>query len=153
MNPFYRKLFSISLSSSAREWISFLICLMCLGLFAVSAYEKVVDHDRFFRGLLKVEYVGDYAEFVSLAVPVSEIIISLLLVYPPLQKIGLYGFVGLMVVFTLYIGSMLLWAEKLPCYCNLIIEKLSFGQHLAFNMIFIALAVYALWLKNKHYKN
>lgn len=152
MKPINQRFFSFNFSSTAWEWFSFLICLCCLALFVVSAYDKIVDHERFVKGLVKVKYVGIYADFVSWSVPIAEILVSMLLLYPPMQKLGIYGFIGLMTVFTLYIGSMLLWAEGLPCYCNLVIEKLSFGQHLAFNMFFIGLALFALWLvKNKDY--
>ena len=67
---------------------------------------------------------------------------------------GLWGFLLTMTAFTIYIGSMWLWAEKLPCHCNLIIEKLSWGEHVVFNLAFIGLAAFALWLmKNEHFKS
>lgn len=56
------------------------------------------------------------------------------------------GFTGLMTLFTGYILSMVLWAEKLPCHCGGAIEKLSWTQHIWFNLAFIALAAFALWI-------
>ena len=120
---------SIQITDRARDIITFVICLACLFLFAISAYDKIVDHERFLTGLSKVKFIAAYA-----------------------HKWGLYGFTGLMIAFTLYIGSMLLWAEKLPCHCNLIIEKLSFGEHLAFNIGFIALAIFGLLLTEQKSK-
>ncbi len=135
------------LTDNARKVIAFTICMMCLFLFALSTYDKILDHERFLTGLSKVNFIGSHATYLAWGVPISEIIVSVLLIYPPSQRYGLYAFTGLMVIFTLYIGSMLLWAEKLPCHCNLIIEKLSFAEHLAFNIGFIALALIGLWLK------
>jgi hypothetical protein len=143
---------SIQFTDRAREIITFIICLPCLFLFAISAYDKIVDHERFLTGLSKVKYIGTHALFISWTVPIMEIIVSLLLLYPPSHKRGLYGFTGLMVLFTLYISSMLLWAEKLPCHCNLIIEKLSFGEHLVFNIGFIALGIFGLLLTKQKSK-
>lgn len=135
---------SFSLSSATCEWLSFFICLACLALFVISAYDKIAEHERFLKGLEKVRYVGDYALFVSWAVPISEVVIALMLLFPASQKLGLYGFIGLMSVFTIYIGSMMLWADKLPCHCNLIVEKLSWGEHVVFNLVFMGLAAFAL---------
>lgn len=134
-------------SEQTRENIAFAISLMCIFLFALSAYEKLIDQERFAAGLAKVKLIGAYSSFIALAVPIAEIAISLLLIYPVTQRLGLYAFTVLMTVFTLYIASMLFWAEKLPCHCNLIIAKLSFAQHLWFNIGFIVLALLSIYLK------
>ena len=148
MNTVTQRFSAFHLSPTTREGLSFFICLVCLALFVVSAYDKIAEHERFLRGIEKVKYVGDYRLFVSWAVPVMEIAVSLMLLFPGSQKLGLYGFTGLMAVFTIYIGSMTLWAERLPCHCNLIVEKLSWGEHVVFNLVFIGLAAFALRLKN-----
>jgi hypothetical protein len=140
---------TFKLSAQTREWLAFFICLVCLFLFLISAYHKIDDHGRFVKGLSKVAVIGTYATLISWMVPIAEIGIALLLIIPKTHQWGLYGFTGLMVVFTVYILSMLLWNEKLPCQCNLIIEKLSWTAHLWFNVAFIALAVFALWLMKK----
>lgn len=136
-------------TGTIREYLAFGIVLICLFLFLTSAYTKIEEHDRFVNGLLKVAFIGRYAWFISWAVPIAEIVVSIFLIISKTHKWGLYGFIGLMIVFTLYIGSMLLWSEKLPCHCNLIIEKLSFGEHLVFNGTFIVLSTLALWLMKK----
>lgn len=125
------------------------IRLMCLALFAVSAYDKFLDHERFMKGLSAVNHIGEYSIVISWMVPIAEVMVCLLLIVPGTAKYGLSAFGSLMVIFTIYILGMLIWAEKLPCHCNLIIEKLSFGEHLAFNVAFICLAIFGLWLNNK----
>ncbi|WGQ09900.1 hypothetical protein QG516_25640 [Pedobacter gandavensis] len=132
-----------------KERIAFLIILVCLFLFLISAYSKIEDHERFSGGLSHVKVIGTYATLISWMVPIAEIGVSLLLIIPKTHKWGLYGFVSLMLVFTAYILSMLFLEEKLPCHCNLIIEKLSWTAHLWFNMGFIVLALCALWLTKK----
>lgn len=140
---------SIQHSEHHKANLAFAICLICLALFATSAYEKLIDQERFTAGLSKVKFIGAYAAFIALAVPIVEIIISLLLIVPATQKLGLYAFAVLMSIFTLYIASMLVWAEKLPCNCNLIVEKLSFSEHLFFNIGFILMALLGIYLKRK----
>ncbi|RYF26329.1 MAG: hypothetical protein EOO42_01810 [Flavobacteriales bacterium] len=139
----------LQLGKKHKEGIAFAISSACLFLFALSAYEKFTDLERFTAGLAKVKWIGPYAAFVAIAVPIVELIISVLLVIPATQKLGLWAFATLLFVFTLYIASMLLWAEKLPCHCNLILEKLSFGQHLVFNIGFILLALWGIYLMKK----
>lgn len=153
MNSVTATVKSIRFKENAKEILVFIICLACLFLFAISAYDKIVAHDRFLTGLSKVEFIGSRALLVSWAVPILEIAIAILLCIPPTYKWGLYSFAGLMVLFTLYIGSMLGWAEKLPCHCNLIIDRLSWVEHIWFNLGFIALAVCALWLGRAKNKN
>lgn len=127
--------------------IAFAISMACIFLFALSAYEKFADLERFTAGLAKVKWIGHHAALVAMAVPSLELLIVLLLIYPATQKLGLWAFATLMLVFTLYIAGMLLWAPKLPCHCNLMISKLSFAQHLWFNIGFMALALLGIYLK------
>lgn len=134
------------LTYKVKELLIVGICLICLFLFLHAAYGKIVDHEAFAKGLSKVSFIGAYAEAIAWLVPIVEIGVALLLIIPTTHKMGLYLFTGTMGVFTLYIGSMLLWKEKLPCHCNLFVEKLSWGAHLWFNLAFIGLSVTAILL-------
>lgn len=125
------------------------ISLICIFLFSYAAYGKITDHYIFYKGLSKVSFIGPFAWYISWLVPLSEIVVSVLLLFQRTVRIGLYGFLVLMLFFTGYIVSMLLWAEKLPCLCGGVIEKLSWGQHVWFNLVFISLAVNALFLENR----
>lgn len=140
------------LSPNQIDYIVFIICLFCVFLFMFSAYEKITDHSRFESGLSKVEVLKPFAGLISWAVPVLEIAISLLLIIPGYIKWGLYSYISLMTIFTFYILSTLLLREKLPCHCNLIIEKLSWSEHLWFNLLFIGLAALALKLNRSNGK-
>jgi hypothetical protein len=134
------------LSNRQKDRLVFLICLICIFLFLCTAHSKIIDHQRFFKGLSKVAVIGGLALYISWLVPAAEVLISVLLIIPNTYKWGLYGFTCLMILFTGYILSMVLWAKKLPCHCGGAIEKLSWTQHIWFNLAFIALAVFALWL-------
>lgn len=83
---------------------------------------------------------------ISWLVPVSELAIALVIIIPQAQRIGLYLFTIMMSIFTLYIASMLLWAEKRPCHCGGAISSLTWEQHLAFNIGFILLSIVAIYL-------
>src|SRR5690606_38624936 len=96
-----------------------------------------------------IPLLGTYSVAVAWGVLGAEALVALLLIWPGTNRLGLWGAFGLMVAFTVYIGSMLLFAAKLPCHCGGAIEKLTWEQHLLFNCGFIALAAGLLLY---HYK-
>jgi hypothetical protein len=129
--------------------LSIVLSMLCLALFVYTAKEKILDHERFMIGISNVGLIGDYAEGISWFIPVSECIIAVSILIPETRKTGLWGFMGMMVLFTFYIIAALLWAEKLPCHCGGVIETLSWREHLLFNLGFIGLSGLALYLARK----
>lgn len=126
---------------------------LCIFLLIYTAKEKIVDHERFYKGLQKIQLLKDYAQTISWLVPATEIAVALAIIIPKTQKLGLYLFTIMMSIFTLYIASMLLWAEKKPCHCGGAIETLTWGQHLVFNIGFILMAIFGIYLhKNSNRK-
>jgi hypothetical protein len=93
-----------------------------------------------------VHLISGLAVFISFAVPIAEIIVALLLLIPQTAKTGLYSFIAVMSTFTVYIISAMVWEKHLPCHCGGAIEKLSWGQHIWFNLAFITIAIIALHL-------
>lgn len=119
---------------------------LCLFLFVYTAYAKIVDHTRFQHGLTRVHLIHAYSGIISVSVPVVEIIVSLLLIFPKTAKVGFWMFIVTMAAFTIYIISAMIWEPKLPCHCGGAIEKLTWMQHVWFNLVFILLAAFALRL-------
>lgn len=131
-----------------REKIVIAIRWLCMALFIYTAYAKTVDHARFLNGLENVHIISGFALVISFLVPIVEIIVAALLLIPVTAKQGLYSFIAVMAIFTGYIISALIWEKKLPCHCGGVIERLSWSQHIWFNIAFIAIAIFALWLNN-----
>ncbi|MCU1483188.1 MAG: hypothetical protein JWQ19_3974 [Subtercola sp.] len=138
-----------------KERVIIALRFVCMALFAYTAHAKIADHDRFLKGLTRVHLINGFAVTISFLVPVVEIIIVLLLLIPQTAKVGLYCFTTVMAIFTVYIISAMIWEKKLPCHCGGAIEKLSWSQHIWFNLAFISLAIFALWLTklNTSFKN
>ncbi|WP_369074287.1 MauE/DoxX family redox-associated membrane protein [Mucilaginibacter inviolabilis] len=149
------KIQQIHLSDLTRERIVTCIKLACMFLFLYTAYAKIVDHDRFLKGLKNVHIINGLAVYVSWFVPLSEILTFILLLVPRTLKWGFFAFTALMTIFTGYIISVLLLEKKLPCHCGGVIEKLSWTQHLWFNLAFIFLAIIAIRLfkSNQNFNN
>jgi len=133
-------------SELAKERIVIALRWLCMGLFLYTAYAKIVDHYRFLNGLAQVHIISGFAVFISFAVPVIEIFVALLLLIPQTAKVGLICFIAVMSSFTIYIISAMIWEKRLPCHCGGAIEKLSWSQHIWFNLAFIAIAIFALRL-------
>lgn len=143
------------LSNSTKDKIVNGIRYICLFLFAYTAYAKIIDHDRFLHSLTRVHLISGFAVLISFLVPAVEVLVVILLIIPRTLKIGLSLFTLIMSAFTIYIISAMIWEPKLPCHCGGAIEKLSWGQHIWFNLAFILLASEGLWLikSSKSFKN
>ena len=114
-------------------------------LFTYTAVNKLIDYRTFRIALVQSPILINYADFVSWALPVSELLVVLLLVFSPTRKAGLFLSLFLMAAFTLYVGYIMSFANELPCNCGGIMKALSWKQHLIVNVILIALATWA-WL-------
>lgn len=136
------------LNPKTREFLLLLINIILASLFAYTAYEKIMDHERFMNGIAKVELIGKFAFFISWAVPIVELLIAVLILIPETAKIGLWCFLGVMIIFTMYILIALIWTSKLPCHCGGVIETLTWTEHLWFNIGFILLSTMSIHLNN-----
>lgn len=126
-----------------------IISALLLILFLYTAASKLIDHERFVMVLKKSPLLKEVAEPVSWLVPLSELVVSLSL-FVPLWR--LYGFrlsLILMSLFTLYLIYMLIFTPNLPCSCGGVIRKMSWGQHLVFNVFFTALSWLGIRLEKK----
>jgi uncharacterized membrane protein YphA (DoxX/SURF4 family) len=142
------KAFPIKLEPKSMDFLLLLIKIILASLFAYTAYEKIIDHERFMNGIAKVEIIGEFAFFISWTVPIVEFLIAVFILVPETARIGLWGFLGLMIVFTVYILTAMAWASKLPCHCGGVIETLTWTEHLWFNIAFILLSILAIRLEN-----
>lgn len=142
---------SKAMSRPVKDTLVTAICWLCMALFLYTAYAKITDHDRFLKGLIRVNLINSKAPIIAYAVPAVEVAVALLLLIPATVKTGLYLFIAVMSAFTVYIAAAMIWEKKLPCHCGGAIEKLTWSQHIWFNFAFIAIAAMGLRLiQTKH---
>lgn len=120
-------------------------------LFVYAATNKLLDFENFRIQLGQSPLLSAFASWVSIAVPLSEFIIVLLLLVPTLRFFGLFAFYFLMVMFTAYIYIILNYSAFVPCSCGGILEKMIWSQHLVFNFCFVLLAGVSILFMPKHY--
>jgi uncharacterized membrane protein YphA (DoxX/SURF4 family) len=116
------------------------ICLLYTLLFVYAATSKVLDFENFRIQLGQSPLLSSFSGLILFAVPAVEIIIAILLLVQKFRLIGLFSAYTLMVLFTAYIYILLNYSAFIPCSCGGIIQKLSWSQHIIFNIFFIVLA-------------
>jgi len=117
------------------------IALLLITVFTYASFSKLADYQKFLSQLGQSEILSAYSGLVSIVIPSLELLICCLLFFHRTRLLGLYGSFGLMVLFTLYIGSVLFLTEDVPCSCGGILESLSWEAHMWFNAGLIMLAV------------
>jgi hypothetical protein len=130
------------------EFISGLLIL----LFLYTGLSKLFEHRTFAFSLGKSPLLSPFADFISIALPIGEIILAGLLLFKRTQLLGLWLSLGLMSLFTIYLTYMVSFADKLPCSCGGVIAKMSWNQHIFFNLFFVAASAYAIHLYKKQKK-
>ena len=139
----------MKLSAPIKNGIIEIICLLYILLFVYAAVSKLLDFENFQVQLGQSPLLSAFAGWVSWTVPITEILIVFLLILPKYRLLGLFCSFSLMVMFTTYIYIILNFSPHIPCSCGGIIDKLSWSQHMFFNMLFIASAFIGfLFLEN-----
>ena len=126
-----------------------IISALFILLFVYTSLNKFMEVNTLKRVLIDYPLIGKFHNLIAYGLPVIEVIVSLLLFIPKTRKAGLYGSLILMSSFTLYLVYMLSFTTKLPCTCGGMLQKMSWPQHLAFNIVCVILALAGIWLSRK----
>jgi hypothetical protein len=125
-----------------------IICGLLILLFAYTAFSKLLAVGKFRSVLKEAPFIGNFATVMAVLIPGVELTIILLLLLPGARKTGLVAATSLLVVFTAYLAFMILTDPNLPCSCGGVIQQLSWKQHIAFNIFFIALGITATYFQS-----
>lgn len=117
-------------------------------LFLYTALTKLYDVSGFAGAMRHNFLLFPYVDILKWLVPITELIIGALLFIPQTRRKGLVASAILLSIFSIYIGYMLISNSELPCTCGGIIEKMSWKQHLVFNMVMIAISIVA-WARHQ----
>ena len=127
------------------EIIGFLLIL----LFVYAALSKLLEYTTFRIQLGNSPFLKPFAGIVSWLVPSIELAIALPITVKNTLKYGLLASLLLLSLFTFYVAGMLLSVASLPCGCGGIIRELGWGQHLVFNLFFVALNITGILFQGK----
>lgn len=126
----------------------YIIALLHILLFTYAAASKILDFQNFKIQLGQSPLLSAFAGLVSIAVPVVEFILVLLLMFSKSRLVGLYGSFLLMTMFSAYIIIILNFSSFTPCSCGGILEKMTWTEHLIFNIVFVLLSAIAIILNS-----
>ena len=143
-------------SSSSISWRKVtleVIVFLCVLLFVYAALSKLIAVGKFEAQIEPSPLIGSLAPFVVWAVPIWELLVATCLMIPRLREAGFYAFWTTMLLFTLYILYIIFFSPTLPCSCGGILEKMGWGDHLVFNILFLGLATWGIALHRKQSKS
>lgn len=140
---------------SSKKYIpksAFFIKMLFVVLFLYTATSKFLDFQDFKVQIGKSPVLSLTADWLVWVVPLSELLVSAMLLVPRFHFLSLYASLGLMVGFTTYIILILYFTENIPCSCGGILESLGWEEHLIFNLSFVLMAVFAILISDYRLK-
>lgn len=137
------------MSDKAKNIVIDIVAYIFMALFVYTATDKLGEIPVFTKFLSRLDLIGFLGKYLAWAIPITELIIAALLIFPMTRMKGLIASGGLMVIFTIYLIYMKLTAEHLPCHCGGLISLLSWRDHIYLNIIFIFIAGIGIYLSRK----
>ena len=134
-----------------KETLIEIIAYWFIVLLVYTATDKLAHLITFRAMLLQSPLLQPVAGWFSLALPVSELTIAALLLFPQTRLYGYYATTIAMILFTIYVGYMLAVSAHLPCSCGGVLKSMTWKQHLLFNMVCTLLAAWGLYNIENHY--
>lgn len=123
--------------------------LLFILLFVYTAVSKFLDYENFRAVIGQSPLLTGFAPILAIVVPLAEVVIALMLAIPRYRGAGLYASFAMMALFTTYIIVLVTLSEKVPCSCGGVISRMTWDQHLYFNIFFVLLALLGMWLHTK----
>jgi uncharacterized membrane protein YphA (DoxX/SURF4 family) len=137
------------INAGLRRNIDGILSSLLVALFVYAGLSKMLDYANFKLQLGKSPFIAGFAPVLAWAIPTIELIVAILLLIPATKLIGLYGSLFLLSLFSSYIYAMLHYSYYLPCNCGGVLSKMSWGQHLIFNLVFVVLCLGGIYFQNK----
>ncbi|ACU03866.1 hypothetical protein Phep_1654 [Pedobacter heparinus DSM 2366] len=137
------------MSDRTRRVLVDIICYLFVLLFLYAATSKLMDYQKFQLQISKSPIITDFASILAWGVPGLEIVISIMLLINRTVMLGLYAAFTLMLLFTLYIYAILNYSDNIPCSCGGVLQRMTWDQHLIFNIVFVILGLIGILLQTK----
>jgi hypothetical protein len=110
-------------------------------LWAYSSFSKLIDIKKFQHAMLTQVFPRWIGKLFVFFVPLLEIILIVLLVFPSTRLIGMYSSLFTMIAFTLYVGGAVFKIyDRMPCACGGLFNRLGWYKHFKLNIILTVIA-------------
>ncbi len=130
--------------------IILLLSIPLIILWSYTAISKVSDFPHFRTQMMKQVFSEGFAEALAYTLPLTELIVAGLLCFALTRIYGFISSAFLLLSFSIYIALILAGVfGKTPCSCGGVLSQLGWGEHLIFNLVFLALALLGVFLSFK----
>jgi len=133
----------------SRKLLIEVLSALLVFLFIYTSISKLLDYHTFRQQLGQSPFITLYAPVIVWALPLGEIIIAGLLLYPRTRLTGFYLSFFILSLFTFYLIAMLRLSYFIPCSCGGVLQHLSWNTHIVFNTAFIILSTIGVLLQVK----
>jgi uncharacterized membrane protein YphA (DoxX/SURF4 family) len=123
--------------------------VLLIVLLVYASVAKLMDYQKFVVQINQSPMLFRWGETIAVSVLALELIASVLLVFRVTRLVGLYVSFTLLCAFTGYIIYATQFQSYIPCSCGGVLEHLSWTEHLALNLFFLALSLFAIVLYPK----
>lgn len=127
-----------------------IISILFIVLFGYAASSKLLTFEKFEVQIGQSPLLNGLGEFLPALVLSIEFLVVVFLMIERLRLVGLILSFSLMVMFTAYIGAILMFSPYLPCSCGGVLELLGWRAHFLFNGAFVVLSVVGVWLQGRY---
>lgn len=119
-------------------------------LFLYASLSKFMDFKTFTGEMNNQPLPNSWTPFLVWFIPCTEIAISVALIFERTRLLGFYASLVLMGLFTIYTLVILLhFFSYVPCSCGGIIKRLTWQQHLVFNLFYVGVAITGLIIQRR----
>jgi putative oxidoreductase len=131
-----------------------MFCGLIVLLFVYTGISKLLDHSLFQHQLAAFPLIGRMSSILWWLIPIAELIIATLVIYPKTRLRGLWYSIVLLFCFSCYLViAIIKKGRDLPCSCGGVLRYMSWKQHVAFNVLFIALAIISIVITKRNMPN
>ena len=133
-----------------RKIIIEIISSLLILLFLYASVSKWLAFKVFIGEMNNQPFPNWITPFLVWSIPFIEVLIAVGLIFEKTRVPALYASLFLMLAFTVYTVAILLHAFKyIPCSCGGVIRKLTWPQHLFFNLFFVGISLLGIMLKKR----
>lgn len=129
------------------------ISVLYIILFVYAATSKFLDFNTFKIQLNRFPFISSYAHWIVWFIPLLELFIAGLFLFPRFMLIAFYSSFALMTLFTTYILFVLNFSNTIPCSCGGVLRKLGWKDHVVFNITFMVLALIGIFIMHNPKNN
>ena len=130
-----------------KKSLSETITALLVFLFLYTGLSKYVEFESFRVTLHQSPLLANFSKAIAVSLPGLEILVTLLLILPKTRRTGFVISFCILTIFTGYLIYMIRTDPNLPCTCGGVIAKMSWPQHVIFNIFFLALTGVGLFLE------